>query len=542
MNQPFRRALKLVLVEDNPGDRLIVRSFLEDDPEQQWEIVEAPNLATGIEAIVSGQGDAVLLDLHLPDGEGPDVVTRMAEVAQGVPIVVLTGSAEAAIGSACVAAGADDYVSKTTLSEHGLRRALGYAVSRRQRRQLVELRTRLESTARMAASVAHEINNPSAIIDGSMELIARRCELLRSELMRNADTPPLLRDLADGLLREIDEVVSTNRTCIERIATVVKSLGAFSRPDADAVTEVDLSQLVRHAIHLARADFRFVASVDEDLPDSTKIVGNRDKLLRMVLNLLANAVLAFPDASPESNRVLLRVSETDEGLVMSVSDNGSGMSGEVLDRAFEPFFTTRTHLDAPGLGLTICADIAHYHAGAIAARSALGEGTTVEVTLPFENGLAVPERLAPAEDLEDRRPSAPIRRILLVDDEPLLRAVTTQLLAPDFEVITAEDGVEALERLKDDDAFDAIVCDLVMPNMDGPSFYERLGDVSPELKLRIVFMTGGAYTERTRHFLAHEPVAVVHKPFRRNELLDAITQQVVTAELVDARAANADEE
>ena len=164
------------------------------------------------------------------------------------------------------------------------------------------------------------------------------------------------------------------------------------------------------------------------------------------------------------------------------------------------------------------------------------------VSLPIASELTLPKATTSAPPSQDATPESPIQRILLIDDEPLLRAVTTQLLSSDFEVVTAEDGVDALSILRDDDAFDALVCDLVMPNMDGPRFYEELANVSPELRLRTIFMTGGAYTERTRRFLATEPVAVVSKPFRRKELLEAITQQVVAAQLVDGQPANADQE
>lgn len=537
-----RRALQLVLIEDNPGDRLLVRSLLEEDPDQRWEIAEAATLAEGLRALDEASCDAVLLDLNLPDGSGVEVVRQVIGRVPNMPIVVLTGSIETSLGDVCVQAGAEDYVPKAGLGAHALRRALGYAISRRQRLQLAELKKRLDATARLAASVAHEINNPAAIIDGSMELIARRCELLRSELLRNADTPPLLRDLADGLLREIDEVVGTNRTCIERIATVVKSLGAFSRPDVDAVSEVRVDELVRHAMRLSRADLRFLARVEDDLETAPAIVGNRDKLVRLVMNLLVNSAQAFDKPSPEQNVVRLKLSVDGSHLRLVVSDNGAGMNADVLGRAFEPFFTTRDNRETPGLGLTICADIAHYHGGTITAESRVGEGTSVTVSLPIESELTLPKAATPARTPKAATPESPIQRILLIDDEPLLRAVTTQLLSSDFEVVTAEDGVDALSILRDDDAFDAIVCDLVMPNMDGPSFYEELANVSPELRLRTVFMTGGAYTERTRRFLATQPVAVVSKPFRRKELLEAITQQVVAAQLVDGQPANADQE
>ena len=534
--------VSLLLVEDRDPDVELVRAFLEEDETTTYLVSRVNTVAEALTWLSKRRTDVMVVDLNLPDAEGTPIVERLLERGQGAPIVVLTG-ASVASGTSAIQAGADDFLRKDELDPAMLRRALGSAISRSHRRALAALNTELESMTRMAASVAHEINNPVAIISGGVEMIGMRCELLRHQLTLFPDTPRAIADLAENLLNEVDDVVRRNLSCVDRIKTVVASLDAFARPDSRSLATLHVGEVLEHARHLAEHQTRWQSTVSLQIEDLPPLTGVREKLLRVFVNLLANAAEARPEGNADPVAVTVRARAVDGVIVVDVIDNGTGIDAATMPHIFDPFFTTRSDESAAGLGLSTARDIVEQHAGTIEADSIHGHGTTVRVRLPLDNGLQAPENTIHEVASPADAPAAPRRRrVLLIDDEPLLRSVTTQLLEIDFDVNTASDGDEALVMLREDAEYDVVICDLMMPNLDCPALFDALGSFAPLLRERMVFMTGGAFTERAQTFLKTQPVAVLQKPFRRNDLLAAINQQLATAGLFAPGAANSDAE
>lgn len=534
---PDARPIDVVLVEDQRADADLIAAFLEGD--DGFELRVVGTLGEARREIAASPPDVVLLDLNLPDADGDGLVREMLRAAGDVPVVVLTGRTDDE-GASWVELGAEDFLQKAELGVRPLKRSIAFALTRRHRREMADLRTRLESTARMAASVAHEINNPVAIISGSIEMIGRRCEHLRTELGRQEGVPTVVRALSDELLGEIDDVVARNLECVERISVVVSSLDAFARPDRDRLEALDLNAVVEHAVRLAEHQTRWRTDVTLDTEPLPELTGSRDRLVRALVNLLINAGQATPDERSAPNPVRIRTRHRGDAIVIDVTDHGVGMDRSIIDLVFDPFFTTRTDGHAAGLGLTVARDIVHQHSGTIEADSDPTFGTTIRMVLPLDNGLQPAPARARPQPSPVAMTSTP--RVLLIDDEPLLRSVTTQLLEPDYDVQTANDGDEALKLLAGNSAFDVVICDLMMPNMDGPAFWEAIGGVAPHLRQRLVFMTGGAFTPRAQTFLKQHAFAVLQKPFRRDELLAAVQQQLATAGLFAEAAANSDAE
>lgn len=539
--------VSLLLVEDRDPDAELVRAFLEEDQSTHYTVCRAKTVADAEAQLSQRRMDVLLVDLNLPDAEGTTIVERLIALANEAPLVVLTGGSTSS-GTSAIQAGADDFLRKDELNPALLRRAIGYAISRSHRRAIAALNTELESMTRMAASVAHEINNPVAIISGGVEMIGMRCELLRHQLTLFPDTPPAIRDLAENLLNEVDDVVRRNLSCVDRIKTVVASLDAFARPDSRSLATLQIGEVLEHARHLAEHQTRWQSTVALQIEPLPPLVGVREKLLRVFLNLLSNAAQARPEEASAPTAVTVRARALDQMIVVDVIDNGTGIDAAAMPHIFDAFFTTRSDESAAGLGLSTARELVEQHGGTIEADSIVGHGTTVRVKLPIDNGLepfAPPAVDAASAQAEEHAPPAEAtrrRRVLLIDDEPLLRSVTTQLLEIDFDVETASDGDEALERLRHDAAFDVVICDLMMPNLDGPALFDALGKFAPMLRERMVFMTGGAFTERAQTFLKTQPVAVLQKPFRRDDLLAAIHQQLATAGLLAPGAANSDAE
>ena len=173
---------------------------------------------------------------------------------------------------------------------------------------------------------------------------------------------------------------------------------------------------------------------------------------------------------------------------VEVADNGPGVPAELRERVLEPFFTTKPVGAGTGLGLSVCHGILAAYGGSIEIGDRPGGGARLVVTLPAARAgvdLAAPPRLADA-------PGGPGGDILVVDDEPEVVAMLEEVLARDgHRVVTAPDGVAALELLRER-RFDAVLCDLRMPRLDGPGLARELAADRPDLAARLVLMTGDA--------------------------------------------------
>ena len=195
------------------------------------------------------------------------------------------------------------------------------------------------------------------------------------------------------------------------------------------------------------------------------------------------------------------------------------MNRETLARIFEPFFTTKPRPHGSGLGLWISRQIVRELGGDIEVESEAGGGSTFTVVLPAAQATQV---ALPSTDPPRLRPLAPRvmppRRILVVDDEPALRELLAEALAERAQVVTAPSGVEARELIEHDDRLDLVLCDLMMPGMDGLSLYAWVAEHRPALARRFVFMSGAAYTPEARAFLRKVHNERIDKPFRVRDL------------------------
>jgi CheY-like chemotaxis protein len=173
------------------------------------------------------------------------------------------------------------------------------------------------------------------------------------------------------------------------------------------------------------------------------------------------------------------------------------------------------------LGLSISHEIVRRHGGTMTAQSD-GKGARFEIVLPEHTGLE-PSRPTPPRS---QAPTTGARaRILLIDDEEMLRRVLKATLR-DHDVELAEDGAAALAIVRRDQAFDVILCDLMMPNVDGPAFFDILSVEFPHLVERVVFVTGGVFTSRARDFLARVPARVLDKPLGLDVLRGVVAEML----------------
>ncbi len=366
---------------------------------------------------------------------------------------------------------------------------------------------RMLSVGTLAAGVAHEINNPLAYVSSNLELIARELAALREgkpSRLEPSALEPLVHDARDGA---------------ERVGAIVRGLRALSRSDDETVGPVDLDAVLASCIKIAHNEIRHRASVVQEIaPDLPAIEGNASRLGQVFLNLLVNAAQAIPEGRAGDNEIRVRAFPDAHArrVIVEIEDTGAGIPRAVIGRIFDPFFTTKPIGAGIGLGLSISHEIVRSIGGTITVDSVVGVGTTFHVALP----VAVAKETVPRPAVTPE-PGA-ITRVLVIDDEAAVGRSIALLLAPDYDVTPLTRARDALARLAAGERFDAIVCDVMMPEMSGIDFFEQLSRAAPEQVRRLVFLTGGAFTQQARDFLVSAARPQLGKPFTERDLRQAI--------------------
>ncbi len=327
---------------------------------------------------------------------------------------------------------------------------------------------KLESLGVLAGGIAHDFNN---ILTG----------ILGSTSLARMDLPP-----GGETLEHVVQIEAAAR----RAADLCRQMLAYAGKGRFVVQNIDLSNLVRETTQLLELSISKKASVRYELAQPLPLVSADATQMRQILmNLVLNASEALDDRPGtitlatgvhDVDAEYLRTSQIEGDLAagayvyLEVSDSGSGMSRETLDRIFDPFFTTK--FTGRGLGLSAVLGIVRGHKGAIKVYSELGRGTTFKLFFPAAEG-------QPAVKTPSERPEAwrGTGTVLVIDDEPAVRTVTERILrALGFDPVSARDGVQGLEMLRmKGAAVVAVLMDLTMPNMDGETAFRENPHAAP---------------------------------------------------------------
>ncbi|MDQ3031870.1 MAG: PAS domain S-box protein [Myxococcota bacterium] len=323
------------------------------------------------------------------------------------------------------------------------------------------------------------------------------------------------------------EPLEDARASADRIRHVVRDLKLFSRPDVERRGPVELRPIIESSLRMAWNEIRHRARLVKDYGDVPPVDCSDARLGQVFLNLIVNAAHSIREGDAERNEIRIVTRTDEEGrAVTEISDTGSGIAPGAQHDIFEPFFTTKPIGVGTGLGLSICRRIVHEFGGSITVASAVGRGTTFKVTLPAARaGVGALASVRPPSS-----PAARRGRVLVVDDEPLIARAVKRVLSSDHDVTSARSGTEALELLRTGSDFDVIICDMMMPQMTGMEFYEHLVESMPSRALRIVFLTGGAFTRSAKEFLDRVPNHRMEKPFDTVHLRRLVNERIACAE------------
>jgi PAS domain S-box-containing protein len=366
---------------------------------------------------------------------------------------------------------------------------------------------RLASIGMLAAGVAHEVNNPLSYVIGSLELALRR---LADDGTRSQDK-----------VAAVDELVRNAMQGAERVRSVVRDLKVFSRVQDARPTAVDLRTALQAALHMAHNEIRHRARVERNLLAVPAVWAEEGRVGQVLLNLVINAAQAIPEGDAEKHVIRVATRTAADGwAVLEIGDSGAGIPPEALSKIFDAFYTTKPEGLGTGLGLSICHAIVTDLGGRIEVESTPGKGTTFRLLLPPASRPVESRPVMTADTPSNAKRAS----VLVIDDEPLILKMVAQMLAIEHEVTCEPTALAALERIRHGQRFDAILCDLMMPQLTGMDLYESLLEIAPKQAQTMLFLTGGAFTARAQAFLDKVPNATIEKPFDSATLVTRVRQ------------------
>ncbi len=389
--------IKVLAIEDSDVHVHLIRGMLASAKGAAFAVEVFHCLSAGLERLVEGRIDVILLDLTLPDSQGVESCRRVASEAPALPIVVLTGVDDEEVSIAALKCGAQDYLVKGQIDSQLLSRSLRYAIERKRgelevqrardelemrveertaelrrmqeaaRQQQEELAhvSRLNTLGEMASGLAHELNQPLMAIIGFTDT----CLQMHRASQFDTDSCALILEDTAAEAKRAGEI-------IKRLRKLVSRRRAQTSP-------VDLNDLIRETVPLfgRNSVIEFSLDLDENLP---QVMADRIQIQQVLLNLANNAIQAMDSANRVTKRLTIKtgIDSRDESPFVEVSDTGPGLPAEDLDRILEPFFTRKP--DGLGLGLSISRSIVEAHAGKMTVRHNFEGGLTFRFGLPLK--------------------------------------------------------------------------------------------------------------------------------------------------------------
>lgn len=375
------------------------------------------------------------------------------------------------------------------------------------------------SLGALSNRIAHDISNPLAVVLANTSLGREELALIVSEL-ENGSAPRAATMVA---LRGILEMQEETLIAATRISRIVDELKVAGRVNPEGPPLCRVQKAVAWALKTAGHAVNERARVSVDVEDVDAVRLDESRLAQVLVNLLLNAEHAFPKGKHPSNEVRITASQVgDKNVRLEVSDTGVGIPKEILARIFEPFFTTKTPHQGKGLGLSICQGIVKSVDGSLTVESITGLGTKFTLTLPLAK---TSRALTPAKSNDiASRPS----RILVVDNEPLVARMIRRTLRGN-DIVCVETARAALHLLRSGQSFDAIVCDVTLPEMNGMELYRILLQTRPSDARKLIFLAGAADPDMAA-FLATVPNARLDKPFDVEQLRAVVQRVSATSE------------
>jgi len=508
---PTPPPLRVLLVEDNENDSLLVLHELQRGG-FTVELLRVETEASFAAALKNHPWDVIIADYRLPNFSAVQALAIYRELHLDLPFILVSGGVDDKQAVACMRAGAHDFLAKDRLARlvPVIVRERGICAERQRLESQLRQAQKMEAIGTLASGIAHDFNNILTGIVGNVQLA-----------QYEVSTSPRAIHCLDQALK-----------AAYRARDLVQQILTFSRHREQPRLAAKIGPIAREALRLLRATLpaNIEFTVDFD-PACPPILCDPSQIHQVIINLATNAAHSMREKGGKL-RVAVRAIEIDDslhqehpqlhagrGVRLSVADSGVGMDRETLERVFEPFFTTKPVGEGTGLGLPIVHGVVQNHGAAITLKSVPGAGTTVEVTFPA----AVQDETAPAAPVATP-PQGNGERILLIDDEPSITMVGTQILKRlGYEVIAFSQPGAALAAFRAAPAhFHAVITDLTMPEMSGVDLARAILAIRPEIP---VLVTSGRINAHDQALLEAAGVhGTIDKPFTVQLLAESLAR------------------
>jgi len=503
---------QVLIVDDDVIFREVARISLE---KAGFSISEAVNGLEGLDAVKRQEPEIVLLDVMMPEMDGYATCRAIRDLPGGdsIPVVMITALEDVESINRAYEAGATDFITKpiewVILVERVryMLRAVRLMNERSELEKQLQQAQKLEAVGTMASGIAHDFKNLIAAIQGSAELLM------------------LGKDDDDPSYPELNTIFDASQRGVE----IVQQMLSLGRKQESKKKRIDLNQQVTQIQGLVKSGiagkFDLILNLDESLP---QVDADSGQIGQVIMNLINNARDAMPDGGKliiETTSVTLTPEDCKSlpNLVpgayvcLRVTDTGQGMAKETLEQIFDPFFTTKRADKGTGLGLSMVYSIIQDHEGLITCKSALNEGTEFEIFLPAEArpDKVVVKKTAAVTKIGDET-------VLLVDDMAFIRRFAKRRLElAGYKVLTAEDGIEALELYREEkDRIGMVLLDLIMPNMGGEECLQELLQIDPGVK--VIVASANEPEETSWEEIEALTQGYLRKPYLGDDLLNTV--------------------
>ena len=396
---PQGRSFTILIIEDSNFQTDFLKQLLTQTAEGQHEIDCADRLDKGLGLMADKQYDLLILDLNLPDSMGMETLKKVQEQNPDQAIVLNTGVDDEKLATEALHSGVQDYLVKGE-NPHRIVQSIRYALERKMildklknsQSQIMQ-QEKMASIGQLAAGVAHEINNPTGFISSNLSSLGTYIRKFKefiefqADILAGFNDSKIDQEIAlkrkkmkiDYLLEDIDDLIRESLDGTQRIKTIVTNLKSFSRVDEQEYKYAEINECLETTLNIVWNELKYKSTMEKDYGDVKPIECFPQQLNQVFMNLLVNAAHAIE----KKGTISIKTWQDDEFLYVSISDTGSGISPEHLNRIFEPFFTTKDVGKGTGLGLSIVYDIVtKNHKGDITVESEKGKGTTFTVKLP----------------------------------------------------------------------------------------------------------------------------------------------------------------